>query len=236
MQLFYVPELGEGLSVLPEEEARHCVRTLRKQVGDEIHVMDGKGHFARARIEEASKRHCSIRLLEKTFTPRRDFYLHIAIAPTKNISRLEWFLEKSTELGIDEISLIACQHSERRRIRLDRLEKVVLAAAKQSLKAYLPQLNDLQDFGSFITTSKADQQLIAHCYDSELLDKQPLKTIYTPVQHKVLLLIGPEGDFSEEEVQKASANGFYGISLGDARLRTETAGLAACHSINFMHQ
>jgi 16S rRNA (uracil1498-N3)-methyltransferase len=232
MNLFYVPEIEQSLVTLPDEEARHAVQVMRKRVGEEIMLVDGKGHWHRLEITEASKKKCAGRILE-TLDPeeKRNFYLHLAIAPTKNINRFEWFLEKATEFGIDEITPIICQRSERKNLRDNRLEKVIVAAMKQSLKAYLPKLNPALSFSDLMDQPFEGQKFIAYL-DEDV--KGHLKENYHRAEN-VLILIGPEGDFSPEEVALAKSKGFDGVSLGKSRLRTETAGLAACHIVNLVN-
>jgi len=235
MNLFYVPDISGQIVELPPEEARHAVQVMRKKEGEEIMLVDGLGHWHRLRIVEAGKKRCRGRILE-TLEPenKRPFHLHIAIAPTKNINRFEWFLEKTTELGIDEITPLICMRSERKHLREDRLQKILVAAMKQSLKAYLPRLNDAIPFNDFVHQQKSgeEQKFIAYL-DEEV--KGHLKENYHKNQN-VLILIGPEGDFSPEEVQLAKEQGFLGVSLGPNRLRTETAGIAACHVVNLMNE
>lgn len=234
MNLFYTTKIEGNYAWLEEPEARHCFQVLRKQVGDVLHFVDGNGTLFEGQIDEIGKKKCVLKIIreEKEFQ-KRSHYLHIAIAPTKNIDRLEWFLEKATEIGIDEISPIICDHSERRRIRIDRLEKKIISAMKQSLKAYLPKLNDLVKFSDFIQNEQyaGFSKYIAHCEEG---DKDHLKNLILG-QDKVLILIGPEGDFSPKEVQLANEHGFRSITLGKSRLRTETAGLVACQIVNLIN-
>jgi len=229
MALFYVPNLSAAC-ILPEEESLHAVKVLRLKTGDSIQIVDGEGGFFNARVTTPHHKHCGFEITETLFdASRRDYKLHIAIAPTKNIDRLEWFIEKATEIGIDEITPLICQHSERKVVKEERLEKIIVSAAKQSLKAKFPQLNTACTFNEFIQRYKADQKFIAHCYnDEKLLLKSEIKT-----GKSVLILIGPEGDFSPEEVNSAIKNGYQPVSLGDSRLRTETAGVVACCTVAF---
>lgn len=232
MALFYVPNLASG-SVLPEEESQHAVKVLRLQAGDNITVVDGAGGYYKAVITNPHHKHCAFEITETQLEfGKRNYKLHIAIAPTKNIERLEWFIEKSTEIGIDEITPIICRHSERKVIKEERLEKIIVSAAKQSLKAYFPKLNPLCTFDQLVQKHVATQKFIAHCYEE---DKRLLQTEITK-SSDVLILIGPEGDFSMEEVQKAISYGFKPVSLGESRLRTETAGVVACHTVAIMNQ
>ncbi|MDR3651356.1 MAG: 16S rRNA (uracil(1498)-N(3))-methyltransferase [Paludibacter sp.] len=232
MALFYVPNLASG-TVLPEEESQHAVKVLRMQVGDTITVVDGVGGFYTASITNPHPKHCTFKITETILEfGKRDYKLHIAIAPTKNVERLEWFIEKATEIGIDEITPILCQFSERKIIKEERLEKIIVSAAKQSLKAYFPTLNPLCTFDELMKKHKASQKYIAHCYenDKKLLQKEIQKA------SDVLILVGPEGDFSKDEVQKATSLGFIPVSLGNSRLRTETAGVVACHTVAILNQ
>lgn len=234
MQLFFTTSIVDGIATLPEEEARHCYLALRKKAGDLIHIVDGQGGFYQAEIIAIDKKDCQARMVEyQAEYGKRDYRIHLAVAPTKNMDRIEWLLEKATELGIDEVTLLLCDHSERRQVKMERLEKLLIAAMKQSVQAYLPRLNPLMAFGDFIRQNKGlDQQsFIAHCHPAE---KGRLKDNYLP-GHGVCMLIGPEGDFSTDEVALALANGFFPISLGTVRLRTETAGLVALHSVHFMN-
>ena len=231
MYLFYTPDI-ENTHCLSEEESVHCVRVLRYGRGDAILLTDGRGTTYRARITNPHPKHCEFEVIgsekqEKT----HDFYLHIAIAPTKNIERLEWMVEKCTEIGVDEITPLLCHYSERKTLRIDRLEKIILSAAKQSLTPYLPRLNPLTDFHTLINQTVQEQRFIAHCYKE---DKRELRDEVQKGK-SVCVLIGPEGDFSEEEVAYALAKGFVPVGLGKSRLRTETAGVVACHTAVLMN-
>lgn len=235
MNLFYTTTINDKLASLPEDEARHCLQALRHKVGDTIYITDGKGNLFEARIVEAGKKKCSA-FLEKTMPAAipRNHYLHLAIAPTKNITRLEWFLEKATEIGIDEITLLVSEHSERRKLRLDRLEKILVSAMKQSLKANLPRLNDRVGFQEFIRQplEPGMEKYMAYLGPGV---KGPLKDNYQ-AGRSVCILVGPEGGFSPAEAQAALSAGFIPVSLGPSRLRTETAGIVACHTINLLNQ
>ncbi|MBK7872881.1 MAG: 16S rRNA (uracil(1498)-N(3))-methyltransferase [Saprospiraceae bacterium] len=232
MNLFYTTDIQGEMAILHEEEARHCTQVLRKKISDQIHFVDGKNTFYEGVIIEIGKKDCSIQIQQKRAEAPKDYRVHIAIAPTKNIDRLEWFAEKATEIGIDEISLLLCEHSERKNIRLDRLEKILIAAMKQSLKATLPKLNDMIAFDQFIAQTADEQRFIA--YLGEL--SNPHLKYACPPKANSLVLIGPEGDFSAQEIQNALKTGFKGVSLSNSRLRTETAGLVACHIINFLNE
>ncbi len=235
MILFYTTDITGEYARFTEEEARHCLQVLRKSAGDNIHFFDGSGGWYQGVIEETGKRHFVAKIISREENHgKRNFHLHLAIAPTKNNDRLEWFLEKATEIGIDEITPLLCEHSERSKIRNDRLEKILLAATKQSLRAYLPKLNELTGFKQFmknIETSGPGSRFIAHCQEENL----PHLKDNCPKGANVTILIGPEGDFSASEISLANQAGFRNISLGKARLRTETAGIAACHIVNLIN-
>lgn len=234
MWLFYVPEISGDLVVLPEEESLHCVNVLRLKPGHTVSLTDGKGFFYEAVIGQLKKKQVAVHVINRRkVETNRNYKLHIAIAPTKNISRFEWFLEKATEIGIDEITPLITNHSERKDIRADRMEKILLSAMKQSLKATLPKLNSVTSFTDFIQHKYSDYQLfIAYC---GMKDITLLKEVY-PSGKNALILIGPEGDFAPEEVEKAVQENYTVISLGDSRLRTETAGIVACHSFYLLNQ
>lgn len=235
MQLFYHPDI-QPLSMLvtfPKEESRHLVKVLRKKRGDQIQITDGRGNLYLAEIISDNDKKCEVQVLNSETKPdQKGYRLHVAIAPTKNNDRLEWFLEKSTEIGIDEITPILCDHSERKRINQERCEKVLLAAMKQSLKFSLPILNPLQDFDELIRHSETESKLIAHCAEA---DKRSLSDLIED-KTDILVLIGPEGDFSPREIQAATNAGFKSLDLGNSRLRTETAGVVVCSNISFMKE
>ncbi|KAA6345100.1 Ribosomal RNA small subunit methyltransferase E [termite gut metagenome] len=228
MLLFYAPDILTN-NELPEEETQHCIRVLRLSQGDEICITDGKGFFYPAIIDTLSRKRCKIVIKEVIRQePFRKGHLHIAVAPTKNMERNEWFAEKATEIGIDEITFLNCLFSERKIIKLERISKIVVSAIKQSLKAYLPKLNEMTNFETFVSRKFEGQKFIAHCGEGE-------KPLLNEVIHRgesVLILIGPEGDFSKDEIRKAMENGFTSVSLGKSRLRTETAAMVACHTVN----
>lgn len=229
LTIFFVPELSAG--VLSEEESLHAVKVLRMKEGEWIALVDGKGTYCEAKITLAHPKRCAFTIISSVENfDRRNFYLHIAIAPTKNIERLEWFLEKITEIGVDEITPILCQNSERKIIKFDRLEKIVVSACKQSVKARFPKLNELTPLGRLIDKAAESDKFIAHCWEGE---KIKLGAISAP-SNKILILIGPEGDFSKEEVALAETNGFVSVALGESRLRTETAGVFACSLFNIL--
>lgn len=228
MHVFYTPDIQTSPE-LPEEEAQHCVRVLRLSAGDEITLTDGNGNFYRAEITASTNKRCLVKILETIpQEPLWSGHLHIAMAPTKNMDRNEWFAEKATEIGFDELTFLNCRFSERKVIKTERIEKIVVSAIKQSLKARLPKLNEMIDFDKFIAQEFTGQKFIAHCYEGE----KPLLKNVLKSGEDALVLIGPEGDFSEEEVTRAIEKGFRPISLGKSRLRTETAALMAVIMIN----
>jgi 16S rRNA (uracil1498-N3)-methyltransferase len=227
MALFYCPNISNAC-VLPEEESQHAVKVLRLQAGESIIIIDGKGGYYEAEITLPHQKHCEFRIVKATQNiGKRNYRLHIAIAPTKNIERFEWFIEKATEIGIDEITPLLCRFSERKNIKNERLEKIIISAAKQSKTAYFPVLNPLTPFNQLIKTVKAENRYIAHCYEQ---NKKHLKSILKG-QKEILILIGPEGDFSMDEVETAISEGVIPITFGESRLRTETAGVVACVSV-----
>ena len=239
MHLFYTPDITSPEYTLNEEESKHCIRVLRLSIGDEVILIDGKGGWYEASITLDHPKRCVVKIIkEQKEVGKRFSHLHLAVAPTKHMDRLEWFAEKATEIGIDELSLLNCQHSERDVVKTERLEKVLISAMKQSMKAYLPQLHSMIDFKKFIQQSLnfTGQKFIAHCYPSfhQKIPKQQLKKVYAKNQD-VLVLIGPEGDFSAEEIKLAMENGFVEISLGTSRLRTETAALTACLTVQILN-
>ncbi|TYP96489.1 16S rRNA (uracil1498-N3)-methyltransferase [Tenacibaculum adriaticum] len=235
MQLFYNPNIDNHTQqiVFNKDESRHIVKVLRKKEGDILHITNGKGFLFSAEINIASDKKCIASIIKSEEKLKGwDYYLHIAIAPTKNNDRLEWFLEKATEIGIDEITPIICQNSERKVLKMERLEKITQSAMKQSLKFTLPILNEPIKFSEFAKLNFDDDVFIAHCEPS---DKKFLKEVVKQ-NSKITILIGPEGDFSLEEIQKSIDKNFIPITLGKSRLRTETAGLVAVQNVSFLHQ
>ncbi len=234
MHLFYTPDISSDTYTLNEEESNHCNKVLRLKQGDTVHLIDGVGGLYVAQIAETTKKAVLLNIIDKQQGfGKRNHYLHIAIAPTKNIDRIEWFLEKATEIGIDEITPIICDRSERKIVKEERLEKVVTSAVKQSLTAYHPKINTAIAFKDFIKQSDAEVKMIAHCIDED--NKQAISELIKPHQ-KYLILIGPEGDFTPKEIELALQNGYKPVTLGNTRLRTETAGLAACFEVNFLNR
>lgn len=230
MQLHFAHKIENNFAFLDEEEMQHVVKTLRKRVGDRLHLMDGKGSFYEAELMDIAKREVKFRILSTMQEALPwDFQLHLAVAPTKNADRLEWMLEKCVEIGINSFTPLLCRHSERKQLRIDRLEKIALAAAKQSHKSVLPAIAELTDLKSFLQSAKAEQRFIAHCQSDDL---EPLQKAFSySAGTSAIVLVGPEGDFSPEEVELALSLGYKAISLGKSRLRTETAGLVACHTL-----
>ncbi len=233
MQLFYNPNLNSETKkfTFDKEESKHLVRVLRKKEGDEIQLTNGKGVIFIGRILSANDKKCAVVIVSfDKQTKAWNYYLHIAIAPTKMNDRFAWFIEKATEIGIDEITPIICDNSERKIIKLERMEKVMVSAMKQSLKYRLPKLNKSISFSDFIQKNISGTKFIAHCEntDKKALNKQLVSSI------NITILIGPEGDFSPKEISKALQHQFIPLSLGQSRLRTETAGIVACNTIGVL--
>lgn len=230
--IFYCPDIRTNPQ-MPEAESQHCAKVLRMKENDSLLITDGKGFFYRATLLQANPKSCIVSIVEEIPQLKHwSFDLHIAFAPTKKLDRVEWFVEKATEIGIDILTPLICRFSERKILKDIRIEKILVSAMKQSQKSRLPQLNDMIGFDEFIKQPFDGQKFIAHCYDTE---KKPLTKI---CKHNTntLILIGPEGDFSEQEIEKSIEEGFVPISLGDSRLRTETAALVACHTVHVINQ
>jgi 16S rRNA (uracil1498-N3)-methyltransferase len=233
MQLFYTPEISGDKYVFSKEESGHCIRVLRKQLGDTIHLVDGKGNLFSTELIDNNPKACQVKIISvKKEFGKTDSYIHLAVAPTKNNDRFEWFLEKATELGIHEITPIICERSERKIIKLERMNKILISAMKQSLKGYLPKLNNPIKFEDFINQQNNGDRFIAHC---EPIQKSALKDKIKKLQD-TLVMIGPEGDFSKKEISQAEGKGIISVELGKARLRTETAAIVSCHLINLKNQ
>jgi 16S rRNA (uracil1498-N3)-methyltransferase len=237
VRFFYVPQAGSS-NLLPEDEAAHALRVLRLKTGDELMLMDGEGTFFRATLTVDGKR-CHYHI-DEVLPQERQWarHIHLAIAPTKMMERMEWLVEKATEVGIDELSFLDCRFSERRVIKLSRIEKIVVAAVKQSHKAWMPIVNDMERFDAFVAHHQKGRRFIAHCYDEvprvnlfeqlcALQNNRVDDASNGAEDDEVLVLVGPEGDFSIDEVRTAVAAGFVSVDLGKSRLRTETAGLAS---------
>lgn len=237
VRFFYDPALsGE----LPEEEAKHATRVLRLVEGDELLLMNGQGIFVKAEITVASNHRCLYRITEELpQQPAWEGHIHLAMAPTKLNDRVEWFAEKATEIGMDELSFLNCQFSERRIIKNERIDKILISAVKQSHKAWKPVLNEMTDFEKFVTADREGDKFICHCYDQNDIQQGCDKPLLMNVLQRGVpstVLIGPEGDFSVEEVRLALQNGYRSVSLGKSRLRTETAALVAVHMMQLINQ
>lgn len=239
---FFVPDAANAQE-LPQEEATHALRVLRIKGGDEIFLMDGIGNFYQAQVTLASNKRCLYEILQTMpQEPAWKGHVHLAIAPTKMMDRMEWMAEKATEIGFDELSFLNSKFTERKNMRVDRVDKIVVSAVKQSHKAWKPVVNPLVAFREFVETPRPGRKFICHCYEevekkdlfSELM--KPEETSESGMkdakQYDVTILVGPEGDFSIDEVQWAMAHGYESVSLGKSRLRTETAGLVAVHMAN----
>jgi len=233
MQLFYNPDITENDTEFSfdKEECRHIVKVLRKSEGDTIHITNGKGELFIAEIILADLKNCTAKITGRQLQSPKTYYLHMVVAPTKTNDRYEWFLEKATEIGVDEITPVICDHSERKVIKTERYQKIIQSAMKQSLSYYMPALNDPINFSDFIKKNVSGQKFIAHCEDSQ---KIPLQRVAL-ADHKITILVGPEGDFSIEEIKIAIQNGYTPISLGNNRLRTETAAIVACHTVSLIN-
>lgn len=234
--MFYAPEIQLEATrfVMNETESNHAVKVLRMTAGEKLTLIDGRGNAFDAVILNPHAKRCEVEIIERQKgVGRRNYRLHIAFAPTKLNERTEWFLEKATEIGVDEFTPLLTCHSERKELKKERMEKIIVSAMKQSHKAYLPVLNEMTSFTSFMEKTKqgGGQKFIAHCHPME---KMKLKD--ARLHMDTVVMIGPEGDFSQEEVKEALENGFRACTLGDSRLRTETAALVACHTISLINQ
>jgi 16S rRNA (uracil1498-N3)-methyltransferase len=236
MQLFYSPELNltDKEFTFNPDESKHIIRVLRKKAGDILNITNGKGYLFSSEIEQATPKKCEVRILSvDKKEPLRNYRLHIAISPTQHLNRFEWFLEKATEIGVDEITPLICEHSNHKKLKLERCKTIVQAAAKQSLQYYFPVVNEPIDFSSFLDqTVNYEQCLIAHCKDVERVS---LKTVISK-NTDTIILIGPEGDFSEKEISESVQKNYSPVSLGSSRLRTETAGIVAVDTVSVMNQ
>jgi 16S rRNA (uracil1498-N3)-methyltransferase len=234
MQVFYAPDIRGEYYTLDDKESKHTVRVLRMRKGSEIKLIDGKGNLYEGVISEPDQEACKIRIINtiKGFE-KRNYRLHIAISPLKNPERFEWFIEKSVEIGIDEITPLICHNTEKLGLKPERLNNIIISAMKQSLKASVTKLNPSCEFNNFINSSYKGTLMIAHCFEGG--NKKGIGEVYNE-GNDALILIGPEGDFSEEEIRKALNQGYNPVHLGKSRLRTETAGVAACHSIYYINE
>ncbi len=232
MSVFYCSEINKNTGWLNSEESRHCTKVLRLGIGDKIEVVDGKGNYHAAIICEANPKRCEFQVTDVIPAfGKRNFDLHIAIAPTKSLERTEWFIEKATEIGIEKVIPILCKNSERRILKTERLQRKAVSAMKQSKKAYLPEIEELVDFSNFIKQPFRGRKFIAHCHQ---FPKVNLSELHIE-NESVLVLIGPEGDFTSEEIKLAVDNGFESVNLSSSRLRTETAAIMACCAINLIN-
>lgn len=233
MQLFFNDTLTQSSNEIKfsREESKHIAKVLRKKEGDVLHITNGKGNLFKAIITFSNPSQCHASIESCTLQQQKPYRLHLAVAPTKMNDRYEWFLEKATEIGIDEISPIICDHSERKVIKLDRFERILQSAMKQSLQCYLPKINPALSFSDFITKKNDDQLFIAHC---EEVQKKQLKDVLIP-KSNITILIGPEGDFSTREIEIALTSGYTPVTLGHTRLRTETAAIVSTHSVAFIN-
>ena len=234
MQLFYNSEIksGDKTFTFDKEESKHIIKVLRKQEGHKIHITNGLGYLFVSEIILGLEKKCEVKIVEESFFKPTTFYTHIAVAPTKMHDRIEWFLEKATEIGIHEITPIICEHSERKIFKTDRAEKIIQAATKQSNQYYLPKINEAISFSEFIKKNHSGQTFIAHCEET---DKKSFQKELRK-EEKVTILIGPEGDFSTKEINLAVENNFIPVTLGTTRFRTETAALVACHTIALLNE
>ncbi len=234
MQLFYNPAIlaTDETFFFDKEESKHIIKVLRKKDTDILHVTNGLGFLFTTQITLASDTKCTVKIIKVDQIEKPKFHLHLAVAPTKLNDRYEWFLEKATEIGVSEITPIICEHSERKFIKTDRFEKIIQTAMKQSNQFYLPILNEPVSFGTFVERQFQGQKLVAHCEET---NKKSLKEVLK-INENITILIGPEGDFSVKEIQQAIENQFNAVTLGNTRLRTETAAIVACHSVIFMYE
>ncbi|MDD7886305.1 16S rRNA (uracil(1498)-N(3))-methyltransferase [Flavivirga sp. 57AJ16] len=234
MQLFYNPDITESTTQFsfPKEESKHIVKVLRKNIGNTLYITNGLGWLFTAEITIPNINKCMATVVSKSLQPKKDYHLHLAVAPTKMNDRYEWFLEKATEIGIDSITPIICDHSERKIIKPERFERILQSAMKQSLNCYLPKLNNAVSFKDFIKQDFNGDLFIAHCEET---DRTSLKEVLKAKQD-MTILIGPEGDFSVKEIEQALQNNFTPVTLGATRLRTETAAIVACHSVAFINE
>lgn len=233
MQLFYNTAINVETTEInfSKEESLHLSKVLRKQLGDILHITNGNGWLFEAQVTNNNPKNSSAKIISNQYFEPQPYAIHVAVAPTKMNDRYEWFLEKATEIGCASITPIICENSERRLIKEDRFEKILIAAMKQSLQYHLPKLNSACSFEVFVNQTIEGQKFIAHCEETH---KQSLQSVYKPKQN-VTILIGPEGDFSVKEIEMALKNNFIPVSLGDTRLRTETAAVVACHTLVLMN-
>lgn len=234
MHLFYTPDLQGKAYLLSEEESKHAVRVLRLDVGEKVELLDGKGGRYEAEVLDANPKRCALQILkEQQGYGKKEYHIHLAVAPTKNIERIEWLLEKATEIGIDRITPLICQRSERKEVKIERLDKILIAAMKQSMKAYKPVLEEAKSFKQWMQMEQEGVKMIAHCASAE---KKSIRDTIQAKKGNYIILIGPEGDFSPDEIALAQSKGYAAITLGDSRLRTETAALSAVFELNYLNR
>lgn len=230
---FFAPDI-EITPTLPESDSAHCIRVLRMKEGDTITVIDGKGYIYNCRLLDANPKRATVDILSKTFQPTFwKNYITVAVAPTKHLDRMEWLVEKLTEIGVNNIVPLLCRYSERKEIKTERLEKIAISAMKQSLKTFLPKVSPMMPIADFLKNDESEQKFVAYC--APQIPRQLLSSLYEP-NKSVTILIGPEGDFSQEEINAAIESGYQPITLGDARLRTETAAFVACDTCHILNQ
>ncbi len=234
MQIFYAPDIKSGYYTLDEKESKHSVRVLRMKKGTPVRLIDGKGNLYEGVVDDPDPKGCGISIISVVNDfEKRNYRLHIAISPLKNPERFDWFVEKSVEIGIDEITPVLCRNTEKPGIKPERIKSIIISAMKQSIKAGITILNDPVEFTDFTDHAISEIKLIAHC--NKNYERHSIREVCPPGKN-ALILVGPEGDFTPDEIESASENGFIPVHLGGSRLRTETAGIAACHSIYFINQ
>lgn len=227
----FIATINDNLATLTANESWHCAKVLRYKANDAIDLIDGAGAFYKGILKTVNEKQCVVNITEgPVFQKKRDYYLHLAIAPTKQIDRIEWMVEKAVEIGIDEISFLKCKNSERVNIKIERIQKIIESAVKQSKQAFMPKVNELTEFSKIIQNDSGIK-LIAHCEEENKLEIKDIKTINSTI----CVLIGPEGDFYHEEIELAKKAGFKAVSLGETRLRTETAGLYVVQAISILY-
>jgi 16S rRNA (uracil1498-N3)-methyltransferase len=233
MQLFYASTVTDNVLILDEKESAHCTRVLRMKKGAIVRATDGRGNLFEGILYKADPVRCEIKVTNIIHDyEKRNYRLHIAISPLKNPERFDWFVEKCVEIGIDEITPVICRHTEKQSIKHERIRNIILSAMKQSVKTFKTELNPACSFDQFISEESQDKKMIAHC--SRITGREKISDTYTRGEN-VRIIIGPEGDFSEEEITVASGKGFIPVHLGTSRLRSETAGIAACHTFYMLN-
>lgn len=234
MQIFFAPDIDGIVHTLDENESKHIIRVMRMKKKMPVKLIDGKGNLYEGEIEDDNPKRCTIRInaITRDFE-KRNYRLHLAVSPLKNADRLEWLVEKSVEIGIDAITPLICRNTEKQSVKAARMISIIVSAMKQSLKATMPLLSDAMTFAEFISMKHNGKLMIAHCNPS--FSRKKISEVYM-AREDAVILIGPEGDFSEDEIRQAVGNGYNGVHLGSSRLRTETAGMAACHSVYFINQ